>query len=62
MRYWAVCCLLVLGCADTTGPAVEDECRSAGEIASVRVKGVEVDTHLIDLYQLYIERRTYQLP
>ena len=62
MRYLAVCCLLVLGCGDTTGPVIEEECTSAGPIQNVDVNSVKVDSSLVVEYTLCPVRETYQLP
>ena len=52
----------MVGCADTTGPAIEEECRSAGPIQNVDVNGVKVDSSLVLEYRLCPVRETYQLP
>ena len=60
-RLWIL--VLVMACGDTTGPVVEDECQSAGDVVSVMVNGVEVDSSLIERFEICdIKHTTLQLP
>ena len=52
----------IVGCGDATAPVVEDECRSAGEVESMSVNGVKVDSSLVLEYTFCPVRETYQLP
>ena len=54
--------LLLVGCGDATGPAIEEECRPAGRVQEIWVDGVKVDSLSVEEYTLCLVRETYQLP